>query len=87
MGAGKVARRTSKWAVYLVISFVTGGAWILYFADAPTLFVDFFAGEAALVAYAPDQMLTDSSMMFIMPNPATAKARINPLRSLSSLTE
>lgn len=57
-GAGKIARRGSKWAVYLLISMVTGGAWILYFADAPTLFVDFFTGEAAFVAYATVAILT-----------------------------
>jgi cytochrome c oxidase accessory protein FixG len=49
---GKIARRTSKWAVYLLVSLATGGAWILYFADAPTLTREFFTGEAALVAYA-----------------------------------
>ncbi len=57
-GPSKVARRASKWTVYLLISFVTGGAWILYFADAPTLFVDFFTGEAAVVAYATVAILT-----------------------------
>ncbi|WP_394728732.1 cytochrome c oxidase accessory protein CcoG [Altererythrobacter sp. GH1-8] len=57
-GPAKIARRTSKWSVYLVISFVTGGAWILYFADAPTLFADFFAGEAAPIAYATVGVLT-----------------------------
>ena len=49
--ASKITRRVAKWSVYLLISLATGGAWILYFADAPTLFADFFTGEAALVAY------------------------------------
>lgn len=57
-GPSKIARRGSKWTVYLLISMVTGGAWILYFADAPTLFVDFFTGEAASVAYATVGILT-----------------------------
>jgi len=57
-GPAKIARRGSKWSVYLLISFVTGGAWILYFADAPTLFVDFFAGEAGAVAYMTVAILT-----------------------------
>ena len=35
----------------LVISMATGGAWILYFADAPTLFVDFFTGGTGTGAY------------------------------------
>jgi len=57
-GPAKIARRLSKWSIYLVISLLTGGAWILYFADAPTLFVDFFTGEAALVAYMTVGILT-----------------------------
>ncbi|MDJ0642452.1 MAG: cytochrome c oxidase accessory protein CcoG [Erythrobacter sp.] len=57
-GPSKIMRRGSKWTVYLLISMVTGGAWILYFADAPTLFVDFFTGEAAFVAYATVGILT-----------------------------
>jgi len=51
-GPAKAARRFSKWSVYLIISVLTGGAWILYFADAPTLFADFFTLDAAPVAYA-----------------------------------
>ncbi|MEM9086569.1 MAG: cytochrome c oxidase accessory protein CcoG [Pseudomonadota bacterium] len=60
-GPAKVARRTSKWTVYLLISMVTGGAWILYFADAPTLFVDFFTGQADFVAYATVAILTGTT--------------------------
>ncbi|MEQ5787363.1 cytochrome c oxidase accessory protein CcoG [Erythrobacter sp. NFXS35] len=57
-GPAKIARRSGKWAIYLVISLLTGGAWILYFADAPTLTREFFTGEAALVAYATVGILT-----------------------------
>src|SRR6201996_3131202 len=35
--ASKVARRVSKHAVWLLISVLTGGAWVFYFTDAPTL--------------------------------------------------
>ncbi|MFA7585777.1 MAG: cytochrome c oxidase accessory protein CcoG [Novosphingobium sp.] len=62
-GPQKIARRTIKWAIYLVISFATGGAWILYFADAPTLFMDFFTGEAPSVAYATVGVLTATTFM------------------------
>ena len=55
---GKILRRGSKWTVYLFIGLITGGAWILYFADAPTLLRDFFAGEAAPVAYGTVAVLT-----------------------------
>ncbi|MEO0463169.1 MAG: cytochrome c oxidase accessory protein CcoG [Pseudomonadota bacterium] len=57
-GPAKIARRTGKWSIYLLISLLTGGAWILYFADAPTLLAEFFTGEAALVAYMTVGILT-----------------------------
>jgi len=57
-GPAKIARRSAKWSVYLLISFLTGGAWILYFADAPTLLRAFFAGQAAPVAYGTVAVLT-----------------------------
>ncbi len=47
----KVARRTVKHAVWLAIAIATGGAWILYFADAPTLVRQVFTGQAAGIAY------------------------------------
>lgn len=55
---GKVARRAFKWSIYLFIGFWTGGAWIMYFADAPTLVQDFWRGEAAPVAYITVAVLT-----------------------------
>ena len=54
----KVARRAFKWSIYLFIGFWTGGAWIMYFADAPTLVQDFWRGEAASVAYITVAVLT-----------------------------
>jgi cytochrome c oxidase accessory protein FixG len=63
-GPGKIARRTFKWTVYLVISFWTGGAWIMYFADAPTLTVDFWTGQAAPVAYVTVALLTATTFVF-----------------------
>lgn len=56
--AGKIARRAFKWSIYLVIGFWTGGAWIMYFADAPTLVHDFWRSEAATVAYVTVAVLT-----------------------------
>ncbi len=54
----KALRRAFKWTIYLVIGFWTGGAWIMYFADAPTLVHDFWRGEAAPVAYITVAVLT-----------------------------
>ena len=56
--------RLTKWAVWLVISVATGGAWVFYFADAPTLLVDLFTGQAALVAYATIAILTATTFVF-----------------------
>jgi cytochrome c oxidase accessory protein FixG len=63
-GPAKIARRGLKWTIYLVISFWTGGAWIMYFADAPTLTVDFWSGNAAPVAYATVAVLTATTFVF-----------------------
>ena len=58
MGPKKFAKRSVKYTIYLIISFWTGGAWIMYFADAPTLVRDFWAGEAAPAAYITVAILT-----------------------------
>ncbi len=63
-GPAKVARRVSKWGIWLFIGFWTGGAWIMYFADAPTLTVNFWAGQAAPVAYATVGILTAITFIF-----------------------
>ncbi len=51
MSAEKVVKRTAKHGAWLVISLATGGAWALYFNDAPTFVVEFFTGQASLVQY------------------------------------
>ena len=58
MSLSKASRRIAKYAVWLVISAATGGAWIFYFADAPTLFIDLFTLNASVVAYATVAVLT-----------------------------
>ncbi len=62
-GPKKIARRAFKWTVYLVIAFWTGGAWIMYFADAPTLTHDFWTGHAAPVAYVTVAVLTATTFI------------------------
>ncbi len=47
----KVRLRLTKWIVWAVIGISTGGAWVFYFTDAPTLLVDLFQGTAHPVAY------------------------------------
>lgn len=51
MNANKIARKGGKHLVWLLIAFVTGGAFILYWHDAPMIARTFFIGEAPLTAY------------------------------------
>lgn len=56
--AAKLARRASKHGLWLIIAVLTGGAWIFYFADAPTLASALLAGTAPTVAFATIAVLT-----------------------------
>ncbi|MEO1017070.1 MAG: cytochrome c oxidase accessory protein CcoG, partial [Pseudomonadota bacterium] len=47
----KLTLRVAKHSVWLVIALATGGAWIMYFNDAPTLVREFFTGQAGLAVY------------------------------------
>ncbi|MEM6535474.1 MAG: cytochrome c oxidase accessory protein CcoG [Pseudomonadota bacterium] len=51
MNFNKLWRKLGKHTVWLVIAFWTGGAFILYWHDAPTIARGWFAGEAPLSAY------------------------------------
>ncbi|KAA9006080.1 RdxA/RdxB/FixG family protein [Histidinibacterium aquaticum] len=56
--AKKVRLRVTKYIVWALIGLATGGAWIFYFADAPTLAVDLVTGQAHPVAYTTMAILT-----------------------------
>jgi cytochrome c oxidase accessory protein FixG len=47
----RAAETAAKHAVWLFIAWWTGGAWVLYFADAPTLVKDLATFEAPAAAY------------------------------------
>ena len=49
--ANKLARKFGKHIVWLIIAFWTGGAFILYWHDAPTVASGWFTGDAPLTAY------------------------------------
>ena len=51
MDIDKFARKYLKHFIWLMIAWWTGGAWVLYFADAPTLVRDLAFGEAPAAAY------------------------------------
>src|SRR5271166_1875966 len=46
----KVGRKAAKHFLWLMIAWWTGGAWVLYFADAPTLVKSLAFGTAPVVA-------------------------------------
>lgn len=54
----KAWRKVGKHAVWLGIAFGTGGAWIFYFHDAPTLIREFWVGQAPMTAYVSCAILT-----------------------------
>ncbi|GAB4127075.1 MAG: cytochrome c oxidase accessory protein CcoG [Rhodothalassiaceae bacterium] len=47
----KIWKRTLVHSVWLLIAVATGGAWVFYFGDAPTLIGQIFRGEAPVAAY------------------------------------
>ena len=62
--AQKLAKRTVKHLIWLLIAIATGGAWIFYFADAPTLLGELFHGTAAPIAYITIAILTVTTYIF-----------------------
>ncbi|MEM7496720.1 MAG: cytochrome c oxidase accessory protein CcoG [Pseudomonadota bacterium] len=62
--AEKIRKRAAKWSLWLLIAVATGGAWVFYFADAPTLLVDLVTGQAPFVAYATVGVLTATTFVF-----------------------
>ncbi|MBW7851795.1 MAG: cytochrome c oxidase accessory protein CcoG [Rhodospirillales bacterium] len=49
--AGKVLRKIGKHAVWLLVSLLTGGAWILYFNDVRIVIPELFQGTAGAGVY------------------------------------
>ena len=60
----KLGKRLLKHGTWVLIAIATGGAWIFYFADAPTLLRSFVTGEAPFVAYATVGVLTATTYVF-----------------------
>ncbi len=63
MSFRKAHLRLTKWTTWLLISMATGGAWIFYFADAPTLMVEFFTLAAHPIAYSTVGILTATTFI------------------------
>lgn len=60
----KLRLRVTKWIIWLMIAVATGGAWVFYFADAPTLFDQLWHFTAAPVAYGTIAVLTATTFIF-----------------------
>jgi len=58
LSVNKAWRKTGKHVVWLLVSFATGGAFILYWHDARALAESFFTGHAPMTAYVFAGMLT-----------------------------
>ncbi|MFC6686558.1 cytochrome c oxidase accessory protein CcoG [Jhaorihella thermophila] len=60
----KARLRLTKWTLWLLIGLATGGAWVFYFADAPTLARDLITGNAHPIAYTTMGLLTFTTFFF-----------------------
>ncbi len=62
--ARKIRLRITKWVAWFLIGLATGGAWVFYFADAPTLLRDLVTGQAHPIAYTTMLILTATTFFF-----------------------
>ncbi len=62
-GANKILRKVAKHATWIVIAMATGGAWVFYFADAPTLAHELLTLSAPTVAYITIGILTGTTYL------------------------
>ena len=60
----KIRKKVMKWIAWLLIAAGTGGAAVLYFADAPTTIVEVFTGKAAFSTYMWIGILTFTTYFF-----------------------
>jgi cytochrome c oxidase accessory protein FixG len=59
----KLIKRITKHGIWILIAVATGGAWIFYFADAPSRAFDFATGQAPYVAYSTVAILTATTYL------------------------
>ncbi len=58
MSLDKAWRKGGKHLVWILIALATGGAWVFYFQDAPTLWKTLFVGQAPVTTYVSVAVLT-----------------------------
>ncbi|ETX15817.1 protein rdxA [Roseivivax halodurans JCM 10272] len=62
--AQKLRLRLTKWTLWMIIGLLTGGAWVFYFTDAPTLARDLVTFSAHPAAYTTIAILTATTFVF-----------------------
>ncbi len=62
--AEKIRKRLTKWVLWLLIGMATGGAWVFYFTDAPTLLSNLAQGTAHPAAYITIVVMTLTTFAF-----------------------
>ncbi|PSL22244.1 cytochrome c oxidase accessory protein FixG [Shimia abyssi] len=60
----KLRLRMTKLVVWILIGLATGGAWVFYFTDAPTLAMDLVNGTAHSIAYTTMAVMTFTTVFF-----------------------
>ncbi|MEO1551639.1 MAG: cytochrome c oxidase accessory protein CcoG [Pseudomonadota bacterium] len=60
----KARLRVTKWLVWALIGLGTGGAWVFYFADAPTLAQQLVTFTAPAIAWTTIAILTATTFVF-----------------------
>jgi cytochrome c oxidase accessory protein FixG len=51
LSLSKATKKITKHALWILIAIATGGAWVFYFGDAPTLMGEIVTGQASLSVY------------------------------------
>ncbi len=60
----KLRLRTTKVIVWILIGLATGGAWVFFFTDAPSLMNDLVLGAAHPIAYTTIAVMTFTTVFF-----------------------
>ena len=60
----KVRKRITKWVAWFLIALATGGAWVFYFTDAPTLLGQLLTFSAPAIAYSTIGVLAFTTFFF-----------------------
>jgi cytochrome c oxidase accessory protein FixG len=51
LSADTIWKKVLKHSIWVAIAFWTGGAWIMYYVDAPTVTIEFWTGQASTQVY------------------------------------